>query len=169
MSNLHVVNNKLLKGVNLKDKDFQIEVVEVINEVIEECYNFLENDLHNSDTDLDWISSDLNKISSYISRIGMAKTVAKTVLEGFLSITDEKWRTENLNDYKQSSKSSTIHLHNLKGLPEVMPWSQASGLLETLYYDLNRKFEALRSIASNRKFEIEKGLIEYTIRKKIDK
>jgi hypothetical protein len=60
-------------------------------------------------------------------------------------------------------------MNNLRGLTEIMPFNQINELLTTLYYDLNTKFKALQSIASNRKFEIEKGLVEYTIRKRITK
>jgi hypothetical protein len=51
-------------------------------------------------------------------------------------------------------------------MDEVRPFFQLYYLFNELYDDLNRLFEGLRSISSNRRFEIEKGLIDYTIRKK---
>jgi precorrin-6B methylase 1 len=60
-------------------------------------------------------------IAAYITTIGMAKSIAKSVLENKLSVADEKWRKTDLSDYKQSSKSSTIHMNNLRGLTELCP------------------------------------------------
>jgi hypothetical protein len=166
-SNLYQVSSKLLREGSLLDRDFKTEVLEVLIDAYMAGIDFYENNLFNSDTDLDFISKDLNNLTSYLGNIGMAKSISKTSFEFFLSIEDDRWRKNNLDDYKQSSKSSTIHVNNLKGLPNVHPWNQIFTLLETLYNDMSRKFEGLRSIASNRKFEIEKELVEYTIRKKI--
>jgi hypothetical protein len=166
MKSLAAINKELLSGRSLDDESFKVEVLETLISIFEDASNFNETVLNNSDTDLDYISEDEMKIASYITTLGMAKSIAKVALENKMSVADERWRKTNLSDYKQSSKSSTIHLSNLKGLAEVMPFNQIASLLETLYYDFNRKFEALRAVASNRKFEIEKGLIDYTIRKK---
>lgn len=164
---LYEINNQLLRGKSLSDGDFSNNVLETLINIFEEAANYNEKVMHNSDSDLDYISADEMGIAAYITTVGMAKSIAKSVLENKLSVADENWRRNNLNDYKQSSKSSTIHMNNLRGLNEILPFNQISELLTTLYYDLNTKFKALQSIASNRKFEIEKGLVEYTIRKKI--
>jgi hypothetical protein len=164
---LYEINNQLLRGKSLSDEKFSTEVLETLINIFQEAANFNEKVMHNSDSDLDYISADEMGVAAYITTVGMAKSIAKSVLENKLSLADENWRKNDLNDYKQSSKSSTIHMNNLKGLTEIMPFNQISELLTTLYYDLNTKFKALQSVASNRKFEIEKGLVEYTIRKRI--
>ena len=166
---LYEINNQLLRGKSLADINFSNKVLETLINIFEEAANYNGKVMHNSDSDLDYISADEMGVAAYITTIGMAKSIAKAVLENKLSVADDKWRKTDLNDYKQSSKSSTIHMNNLRGLTEIMPFNQINELLTTLYYDLNTKFKALQSIASNRKFEIEKGLVDYTIRKRITK
>jgi hypothetical protein len=162
---LFQLNNKILKGVNLSDETFCVQALEILIKEFENGVDFFKNTLNNSDIDLDFISADLSNITSYISTVSTAKTIAKTVFEMSQSVEDVKMYKEDLNYYKISTKSSTLHTANIKGRPNVSRWSQMYSLLEGLYNDLNRKFDALRSIGSNRRFEIEQGLIEYTIRK----
>jgi hypothetical protein len=163
---LHTLNKKILKGVSLEDGDFRNNALEALIKIYESGAEFKKSKLHGSDIDLDFISADMSNIASYMFTIGMAKSISKTLLENSQAVADRKLYDTDREYYKNSSKSSTIHTTNIRGMDEVRPFFQLYYLFNELYEDLNRLFEGLRSISSNRRFEIEKGLIDYTIRKK---
>lgn len=155
---LHEAHHNISKGIKVNS----IEVLAILVDVYEQSLDFLDS-LHNNTELVRFISEDLMKIGNYMPTLGMAKSVAETLLENQLSITDENWRKTNLADYKQSSKSSTTHQINLRGNNEIMSYSLISKSLISLYFDMNTKFKCLQTIGANYKFEIENGLASHTI------
>lgn len=151
--NLNKINHQLTHNQKIDP----ILVLETLVEVYEGGMIFMEN-LHNNDEWIRYISEDLTLIGNYMPTIGMAKSIADALLEKMLSKSDEKWRKNELADYKQSSKSSTTHQINLRGLEDNHIFSLISKELTTLYFDMNRKFDILKTVGSNRKFELEKGV-----------
>lgn len=127
---------------------------------------FSEKTLNNDTEALNFITEDMARLGQYIPTVGLAKAIAKSVLENRLSNSDYKWRKNNLPDYKQSSKSSTTHQINLRGMDENHPFTLISELLTSLYFDMNTKFKALQSVAANLKFGIEHELWSPVIKKK---
>jgi hypothetical protein len=95
---LHEINNQLLRGKSLADGDFSNKVLETLINIFEEAANYNDKVMHNSDSDLDYISADEMGIAAFITTIGMAKSIAKSVLENKLSVADEKWRKTDLSD-----------------------------------------------------------------------
>ena len=160
--NLDQINAQLMSGVIFNTTD----ILTVLIKYYEEAIAFNES-LHDDSENLQFISEDLMKIGRYLPTIGKVKSTAKILLENNLSSVDEKWRKNNLADYKQSSKSSTTHQINLRGLNEIAPYALAYELISTIYLDLNTKFKSLQFVGSNLKFEIEKGLATYTINRTI--
>lgn len=144
-------------------------VLEILVKFYETAADFNENKLHNVGDNFECIIEDMRNLSIWISKVGLAKSLAEGVLENKLSKSDEHWRKTNLADYKQSSKSSTTHQINLRGKDENHPYSLVSKLLVNLYYDMNTKFKALQSISANLKFEIEKELLDYNIKRSINR
>lgn len=163
--NIQQLNNSLLKNQKI-DSD---EALQVLVDFYEQSLIFLDNDLNNDNEDPWLISEDMMKISSYMTTVGMAKSIAEAMLENRLSLADEDWRKNQTTDYKLSSKSSTNHQVNLRGLNEIHLFSLISKNLISLYFDMNRKFDAIKMLGSNLKFGIEKGLIDCQIKKTLKK
>jgi len=155
------LNSNILRGIHTESED----ALEVLVNFYEETLAFLDNDLSNNTEDPWLISDDMVKIASYMTTVGMAKSIAEATLENLMSLADEDWRKNRTNDYKLSSKSSTNHQVNLKGLTEIHQISLVSKCLTALYFDMNRKFDAIKMLGSNLKFGIEKGLINCEIKK----
>lgn len=156
------IHNQVTRGVLINT----VDVLETLVKTYEEGLEFMQ-DLHNNGENLQFLSEDMMKLGNYIPTIGLARALAEGVLENKLSLSDEEWRKNNLADYKQSSKSSTTHQINLRGKNDNMPFSIVSKSLTSLYFDMNTKFKCLQTIGSNLKFEIEKGLANYTINRTI--
>jgi hypothetical protein len=158
---LFELNSRLLR----KEKVPSTVVLTTLVEFYEEAVDFNENHLHNDLEALDCIVEDMAHLGQYITTVGTAKSIAKTVMENKLSNSDEKWRLTNLADYKQSSKSSTTHQINLRGLDDNKPFVLIFELINSLYYDMLNKNKNLQSQASTLKFGIEHQLWQPVIRK----
>jgi hypothetical protein len=163
--NIQQLNSSLLKNQKI-DSD---EALQILVDFYEQTLIFLNKDLNNNNEDPWLISEDMIKISSYMTTVGMAKSIAEMLLENLLSLADEEWRKNQTADYKLSSKSSTNHQINLRGRNEIRLSSLISKNLTALYFDMNRKFDAIKMLASNLKFGIEKGLIDCQIKKTLKK
>lgn len=161
---LFELNSRILR----KEKIASEEVLTTLVDFYQEAIDFNENLLHNDLEALDCIVEDMAQLGQYITTIGTAKSIAKTIMENKLSNSDERWRLTNLADYKQSSKSSTTHQINLRGLDENKPYVLIFELINSLYYDMLNKNKNLQSQASTLKFGIEHELWQPIIRKRND-
>lgn len=160
---LNQLNYNILRGVHVADE----QALEVLVKTLEEGVSFNETALHNNHEYIHFLSEDLSKIAVYISTIGKAKALSDSILDRKLSTADSDWRMKDLAGYKLSSKSSTTHQINLRGKKDVHPFALVNKLLSNLYHDLNTKAKLLQSVSANVKFEIEKNITDYTIKRKI--
>ena len=158
---------RIISRINRGEKVPNADILERLVGFYEYAVNFSENELYNNHENLEHMVHDMNKLASLISTINMAKSLAETVLDNQLAVADELWRRTNTADYKLSSKSSTIHSRNLRGREDIKPFTLIERLLVSLYYDVGKKIEVLQSACSTLKFEIDKGILDYTIRRKI--
>lgn len=159
MTNLNEIKNAIVMG-----KEFSHEnALKFMIGIYKEAATFVQS--LTKDKAIHEISETLETLSKHLQMLGELKSISETMLEIKISKEDETWRKTNLTDYKQSSKSSTTHQTNLRGLPTVAPYSLACKLFTSLYFDINNIIKSYMGIASNLKFEIEKGFLDYTIKR----
>ena len=162
---LKEIGTRVSRGEKISDDT----VLDALVAFYEELVDFNTITLHNDAEALDYITEDMANLGQFIPTVGIAKSIAETILDNKLSKSDYNWRKTEVADYKLSSKSSTIHSTNLKGLDCNKPFTMISRMLTNAYYDLNTKFKALQSVSANLKFGIENELWSPVIKGKYAK
>ena len=161
--NIYQLTSKLARGEDIANIDSATIVLDFYDETFETILPML----NRTEQNLEVMVNDSTYLGDIIFAVDMAKSICETVLDNELSIKDANWRKNEKEDYKLSAKSSTIHTRNSKGDNAIKQYALAERLLVSLSYNIRTKLEVLRTAIACMKFEIEHGLLDYTIKRKI--